>query len=132
MRGLGNVGNRIVVAAGHAEPVPALGRGQPVADVIVRVGAETARAALSHQRRPGFAARGLDRGHDFELRDIAEPMTATAAGSVLEVNDVVANLAAKQFHRKQSLARNPWQYEPPGTREASNRSHNTRTGLIKI
>jgi hypothetical protein len=29
-------------------------------------------------------------------------MAATPAGSILEINDVVANLAAKQFHGKQS------------------------------
>jgi hypothetical protein len=59
-------------------------------------------------------------------------MAATPARSILEVNDVVANLTAKQFHRKQSLPRNPWRYEAPGTREASNRSHRIQTGLIKI
>jgi hypothetical protein len=31
-------------------------------------------------------------------------MAASPARSILEVNDVVANLAAKQFHGKQSLA----------------------------
>src|ERR1700677_229686 len=101
MRGLRSGGYRIVVAARHAKPILPFGRRQPVADVIVRVGAEAARAALFHQWPPGFAARGLERGHDFELGQIAKPMAATPARSVLEINDVVANLAEKQSHGKQ-------------------------------
>ena len=99
MRGLRDVGNRVVVPAGDAEPVPPFGRRQPVASVIIRIGAEAARATVSRQGRPAFAARGLERGHDFELGNIGEPMAAAPAGSILEINDVVANLAAKQFHR---------------------------------
>ena len=125
MRGLRNVGNRVVVAARHTKPVLSFCGREPVADVVVRVGAETALPALSHQRRPGFAARGLKRRHDFEFRDIAKPMAATAAGSIFEIDDVVANLTAKQFHRKQSSASD----EAPGTREASNRSHRIQTAL---
>src|ERR1700690_1203196 len=102
MRGLRSVGDRIVVGGRHPKPNPPLGRRQPVADVIVRVGAEAARAALFHQWPPGFAAGGLERSHDFELGEIAKPMAATPAGSILEINNAVANLAAKQSHGKQS------------------------------
>ena len=102
MRWLGDVGNRVVVPAGHTKPVLAFGGRQPVANVIVRVGAEAARPAFSHQWRPGFAARGLERGHDFKLGEIAEAMAASPARPILEINDVVANLATKQFHEKQS------------------------------
>ena len=83
------------MAARHAKTVLAFGRREPVADIVIRVGAETSRPAFAHQRRPGLAACRLKRGHDFELRDVAKPMAASPARSILEVNDVVANLAAK-------------------------------------
>src|SRR4029077_17535486 len=106
MRGLRNIGYRVVVTAGHTKSVLSFCGREPVADVVIRLGAETALPALSHQRRPGLAARGLKRSHDFELGEIAESMAASPARSILEVNDVVANLAAKQFHGS-----NPRQHE---------------------
>ena len=83
---LGNVGNRVVMSARYTEPLLTLARREPVANVVVRVAAEAARPAVFHQGRPGFDAGGLERGHDFEFRDIAKPMAATPAGSILEVN----------------------------------------------
>jgi hypothetical protein len=98
MRRERNVRDRVVVPAGDSEPLlPTDGR-QPVADVIIRVGAKTARRAVAGRRPPGFAACGFEGRDDFELREIAEPMAAAAASSILKVDDVVAELASKQFH----------------------------------
>ncbi len=54
VRWLRDIGNRIVVPAGDAETIRAFGGGKPIADVIVRVGAETALSAVARQRRPGL------------------------------------------------------------------------------
>ena len=84
--------------ARDAEPILPLGGRQPVADVMIRIGAETPERPVARQGSPRVAARRLEGGHDFEFRDIAEPMAATAAGPILEIDDVVADLAAEQFH----------------------------------
>ena len=79
MRLLRYVRNCVVVPARDAEAIPRLGGRQPVADVIIRIGAETPEAAVARQGGPRIAARRLEGGHDFELRDITEPMAATTA-----------------------------------------------------
>jgi hypothetical protein len=105
MQRLGDVGNRLVMPAGDAQPIPAPVGGQPVADVIVRIGAEAAQGALARQGRPAIAARGFERRHDFEFGDIGEPMAAAAAGPILKINDVVAGLAPEQFHGRRPRKR---------------------------
>jgi hypothetical protein len=95
MRGLRDVGNCVVVPARDAEPTPPLGGRQPVADVIVRIAAETSEAAVARQAGPCIAARWLEGSHDFEPGVIAEPMAATTARPIFEIDDVVADLAAE-------------------------------------
>ena len=98
MRGLRDVWDRVVVPARDAEPLLCVLRHEPIADIVFGVGAEATRSSLARQERPGCAFRGLKRGHDCELRDIAKPVAAAAARSILEIDDVVADLTEKQSH----------------------------------
>src|SRR5208337_765267 len=92
-----DVGDRVVVPACGAQAVGRARRDQPVADVVVGVGAE-ATGAVGADRRPLSIARRFQGGHHLELREKAEPMAAAPASPVLEVNDIVADLTPEELH----------------------------------
>ena len=95
---IGKVGDGVVMSAGDAELAVRARRQHPVADVMVGVGAKAPRRAVRFQGRPVRVARGLHRRDDFELGNVAKPVAASATRPILEIDDVVASLASKQFH----------------------------------
>src|SRR5580704_6489629 len=101
---LGQVGDGAVMSAGDAERA-GRARGQhPVADVVIGVGAKAARRAVRFQRCPVWLAGGLHCRDDFEFGNIAKPVAAAATRPILEIYEVVAGLASKQFHGAASEA----------------------------
>jgi len=97
------VRDRVVVPAGEAEGVIGAGRGQPVAGVLPSVGAEEARRAFAGKRRPVRIAHRLERREGLQFRQVAERVSAPAAGPVLEIDDVVSSLASEQLHLAPAL-----------------------------
>jgi hypothetical protein len=77
-RGVGQIGDGAVVAAGAAEIVAARFIHQPVAGVMGGVGAKIARRAFRSGRPPSLASR-LERRHGPALRLEAHVVAASAA-----------------------------------------------------
>jgi hypothetical protein len=90
------------MAAGDAEPVGVVGRNQPVAHVVLGIGAEAERTARIRQSRPGLADP-LDGAEVLNWRREAQLMPAALAVSVLEVEGLPAKLAFKQLHTSSTL-----------------------------
>jgi hypothetical protein len=86
------------VAAGQAIAAGLLVGDEPVAGVVLRVGAEAEAASRGGERLPG-ALLLLQRRHLLDRRQIAEPPAAALAAGVLEIERLPAALALEQLHR---------------------------------
>jgi len=88
-----------VVAAGAAEGIAAgIVFHQPVAGGELRIGAVN-ELQLRQDRRMKMLALQLERHQHVGRVPVAQRMTAVLADRVLEVEDVVAVIAAEEFHR---------------------------------
>ena len=95
--GIGEIGDGAVVTARRAENLGIFRSHQPVAHVVLGVGAEAILLALSCKRTP--QAVGLFQcSDDFLLRQIAEPQPAALALRILEIQQLAAILALEQLH----------------------------------
>src|SRR5262249_22986789 len=90
-------GDGAVMATGGAKDLGLLGRNQPVADVVLGVGAEPVEFALPGKRAPA-AVNLFQCGDDFLMRQIAQAQAAAFALCILEVEGLTAILAFKKLH----------------------------------
>src|SRR5215831_13170705 len=86
-----------VMATGGAKDLGLLGRHQPVADVVLGVGAEPVELALPGKRPPA-AVSLFQCGDGFLMRQIAQAQAAAFALCILEVERLTAILAFKKLH----------------------------------
>ena len=103
--GLGEIGHRVIVAAGDAEMTLLIGRDQPVADVVLGIGAEPEGPGRIALDLPEMVRHGPDPDHGVEVlvfRTIAEAVPALLAGRVLEIQSLIADLTIEQFHVRRS------------------------------
>src|SRR5215210_3467302 len=85
------------MAAGYAVPVRTAGPNQPIARIVLGVGAEAERAARVRQGCPGFAGP-LDGAEILNRRRKAQLVPTALAVGVLEIERQPAKLALEQFH----------------------------------
>src|SRR5262245_14298311 len=100
--GIGEIGDGAVVAAGRAKSLRLLGSHQPVADIVVRIGAEPVALALSRERAP-YSVSLFQRGHHFLMRQIAQAQPAALAFRIFEIDRLAAILALEKFHDEDAL-----------------------------
>src|ERR1700712_4619493 len=79
--GVGKIGNDAVMTAGHAIKFSRGFRYQPVASIIVGIGAKKTRRALRSNWTPAIAI-GFKRRHLVQFGLKAQPMTALPAGAI--------------------------------------------------
>ncbi len=97
--GLRQIRHHPVVPAGAAELRVVLGRDQPVAGIVPRIGAEANEAGGLRAGAPD-AVGSFERGHRERVREIAEPPPAAFAEPVLEIERLPAGLTFEEFHRR--------------------------------
>ena len=90
--------NHPVVAARRAELIRTVRGNEPVADLLLRIGA-VADTAGRVRHRPQAVLALLQRGHGFLGRQIAEPQPAAFAAGVLKIKRLPAVLAFEQLHQ---------------------------------
>ena len=93
-----DVRNRPVELAGSAVGVGPVGIDQPVAGIVVGVGAEPVAFARGVQRMPDIAVSGCQCGEFRPLGNIAENMLAALAPRILEIQQKPAIMALKKLH----------------------------------
>ena len=95
--GDGEVRHHVVVPAGDAVAVRGILGNQPIAGVVIGVGAEAVLAARIGIGVPEAADR-FHRRHLVDVADIAQPALAALAMGALEADRLVAGLALEDFH----------------------------------
>src|SRR6202008_2682324 len=91
------VRNRSIQLARQAEMVERIGRHQPVAGLVGRVGAEPEQL-IRRRRAPPIRAFLGKRAQHRQAGQIAEDASAALAPRILEVQQLAAMLALEQFH----------------------------------
>src|SRR5262245_19611190 len=95
--GIWEIGDGAVRAAGRTKNLAIVGRHEPVADVVLGVGAEAIALPFRRDRTP----RAIDRfqcGDGLLLRQITQPQATALALRILEVERLSAILAFEKLH----------------------------------
>src|ERR1700733_9000943 len=91
-----------IVPAGRAERVGRICFDQPVAHVVLGIGAKTVQLVFERERAPIVALR-LERGKCLRLRNIAEAMTAFFALIIFEIEKLRTMLTSEKLHGPSSI-----------------------------
>src|SRR5262249_14722110 len=95
--GMGGVGDGGVGGEGGTKKLAIVGRHEPVADVVLGVGAEAMALPLRRERTPHAIGRFQCSDH-LLLRQITQPQAAALALCILEVERLSAILAFEKLH----------------------------------
>jgi hypothetical protein len=93
------IGDKTIVAAGHAKNVLIAIGNQPVADIEPRIGAETNLVLWPGDQLPYPFVLRLQRMHGKIVRQKPETMIAPDAVPIVEMHDLIAVVACEKLHR---------------------------------
>src|SRR5262249_37662666 len=94
---IGEIGDGAVMATSRTKNLTTVGRHEPVADVVLGVGAEAIALPPRRERTPHAISRFQCSDH-LLLRQITQPQAAALALCILEVERLSAILAFEKLH----------------------------------
>src|SRR5215813_15157886 len=95
--GICEVGDGAVMATGCAKNFAIVGRHEPVADIMLGVGAEAIALLLRRERTPDAIDR-FQCSDEFLLRQITQPQATAFALRILEIERLTTILALEELH----------------------------------
>src|SRR5262245_61326778 len=95
--GICEIGDGAIMAAGRTKNLVIAGRHEPVADIVIVLGAEAIVLSLRRERTP-HAIGSFQCSDDLLLRQITQPQATALALRILEVERLSAILALEKLH----------------------------------
>src|SRR5215813_8188146 len=100
--GICEIGDGAIMAAGRTKSFAVVRRYEPVADIVLGVGAEAMALPLRRERAPD-AIDCFQCSDDFLLRQVTQPQATALALRILEIERLTAILALEELHRPVTL-----------------------------